>query len=59
MADRTTTPTLADDVSELSALIERGGFWRLVPDWVPRNGYAEPIPETLRAVEAGLRRLVT
>ncbi|MEU3917132.1 hypothetical protein [Streptomyces sp. NPDC029004] len=48
----------ADDVAELAALIEVGGFWRLAPEWVPRDGYATPTPDTLRAVEAGLRRLI-
>lgn len=58
MADRTSNPAPGDEVSELETLIERGGFWRLAPEWVPRTGYAEPTPETLRTVDAGLRRLV-
>jgi hypothetical protein len=57
MTDQTTTPAPADDVAELAALIAAGGFWRLAPEWLPRYGYAKPTPDTLRAVEAGLRRL--
>ncbi|MFI9582378.1 hypothetical protein ACIHCQ_11130 [Streptomyces sp. NPDC052236] len=57
MAEPTTTPATVGDVDELAALIEAGGFWRFVPDWVPRTGYAEPTPDILRAVEAELRRV--
>jgi hypothetical protein len=52
------TPALDSDVDELAALIEAGGFWRFVPDWVPRTGYAGPTPDILTAVEAGLLRRV-
>ncbi|MEV4972842.1 hypothetical protein [Streptomyces scopuliridis] len=31
-------------------------FWRLVPEWVPRDGYATATPELMREVEAGLVR---
>ena len=33
-------------------------FWRLVPDWVPRTGYAVPSKGVLGEVEAGLRKRV-
>lgn len=58
MTDQTTAPNPADDVAELAALIEVGGFWRLAPEWVPRNGYADPHTVDLRRVTAGLRRLI-
>lgn len=57
MAEPTTPPATVGDVDELAALIEVGGFWRFAPDWVPRTGYAEPTPDILKAVEAGLRRV--
>ncbi len=51
------TPQASGDGSdELAALIAAEGFWRLVPDWVPRTGYAAPTPALLRAVEAGLKK---
>ncbi|MGW6769194.1 hypothetical protein ACWGBX_02070 [Streptomyces sp. NPDC055037] len=31
-------------------------FWRLVPEWVPRDGYATATPALMREVEAGLMR---
>lgn len=54
----TTTPTTStpDDVAELAALIEVGGFWRTAPEWVPRTGYADPHTVDLRRVQAALRR---
>lgn len=59
MADPTTqAPATADFDSDLSALIEAGGFWRLAPEWVPRWGYVPPTPDVLRGVEAGLRGLI-
>lgn len=51
------TPT--SDADELHSLIDAGGVWGLAPAWVPRDGYASPTPEILRAVEAGLRGLMT
>ena len=57
MTDQTSTPTPADDVTEMAALIEAGGFWRLAPEWEPRT-YAETTPEILRDIEAGLRRWI-
>ncbi|MCB5179518.1 hypothetical protein [Streptomyces antimicrobicus] len=47
------------DAEELAALIEKGGFWNLAPDWVPRAGYlANPPKSVLRRVETGLRGLL-
>ena len=56
--DRSLPPaTPAEEATaELAAFIEAGAFWRLVPAWVPRTGYAEPTPALLREVENGLRR---
>ncbi|MFD9484270.1 hypothetical protein ACFWBX_09730 [Streptomyces sp. NPDC059991] len=51
---RTTGPR--DDVAELVATIEAGGFWRLAPKWVPRGGYTPPNHDVLMAALAGLRR---
>ncbi|MFE2633863.1 hypothetical protein ACFXKF_03545 [Streptomyces scopuliridis] len=31
-------------------------FWRLAPEWVPRDGYATATPALMREVEAGLMR---
>ncbi|MFF3159461.1 hypothetical protein [Streptomyces sp. NPDC057910] len=58
MTDQARTPSKADDVAALVALIEAGGFWRLTPEWWPRDVDRSPDPATLRAVEAGLRRLL-
>ena len=58
MADRISLPVPADDVAELEALIERGGFWRLAPERVPRSGHAEATPELPCDVEAGFGRLI-
>lgn len=58
MADRTSIPAQANEPSERKALITAGGLWRMAPDWVPRGGYTDPSPTVLRAVQAGLRRLV-
>ncbi|MEV8291139.1 MULTISPECIES: hypothetical protein [Streptomyces] len=53
----TRTPSrVADDVAELEAVVHSGGFWRLVPEVVPRV-YAPVTPELLRRVEQGLRRV--
>ncbi|MEU9744303.1 hypothetical protein [Streptomyces niveus] len=41
----------------MQALIDAGAFWRLAPEWVPRDGYATPSLAVLRELEAGLRRL--
>lgn len=41
----------------MEALIDAGAFWRLAPEWVPRDGYATPSAALLRELEAGLRRL--
>ncbi|MFI6289386.1 hypothetical protein ACIBCM_32355 [Streptomyces sp. NPDC051018] len=46
----------AGETGELVALLRRGGFWGIAPEWVPRGGYAEATPEILAAVAAGLRR---
>ncbi|MEV8330359.1 hypothetical protein [Streptomyces niveus] len=43
--------------AEMEALIDAGAFWRLAPEWVPRDGYATPSLAVLRALEVGLRRL--
>jgi hypothetical protein len=40
---------------ELAALIEHGGFWRLAPDWVPRE-FGLPTRELVERVALGLRR---
>ncbi|WP_405615030.1 hypothetical protein [Streptomyces sp. NBC_01508] len=49
---------LADlaDLAELDAVVHSGGFWRLVPEAVPRV-YASVTPELLRRVEQGLKRV--
>ncbi|WP_318319425.1 hypothetical protein [Streptomyces sp. ADMS] len=56
----TTRPTTStpDDVAELAELIRVGGFWRLAPTWVPRDGYADPHTVDLRRMKTGLRRLI-
>ncbi|MFJ5112959.1 hypothetical protein ACIQAD_20230 [Streptomyces sp. NPDC088551] len=56
MTEQATDPRL-DDPDELAARAEAGGFWRLVPGWVPRD-FTEPTPALLEHVESGLRRLV-
>lgn len=53
-----TPPTQLSDAEQLESLIEAGGLWRLAPDWLPRDGYAEPTRPVMSRVEAGLRRLV-
>lgn len=53
------TPSQPSEVDELTALIKVGGFWRLTPEWVPRDGYADPHTVDLRRVETGLRRLLS
>lgn len=45
-----------EDLNELAALIQAGGFWRLAPEWVPRSGYAEPTRPVLLRVRDGLER---
>lgn len=59
-ADRVPNPsrsTVGLD-SELETTIHSGGFWRLVPESVPR--VYDPITHTLlKDVERGLRRLIT
>ncbi|MEU0524198.1 hypothetical protein [Streptomyces niveus] len=47
----------SDSAAEMQALIDGGAFWRLAPEWVPRDGYATPSLAVLRELEAGLRRL--
>ncbi|MFD9868836.1 hypothetical protein ACFXI8_04275 [Streptomyces niveus] len=47
----------SDSAAEMQALIDAGAFWRLAPEWVPRDGYATPSLAVLRELEAGLRRL--
>lgn len=47
----------SDSAVEMDALIEAGAFWRLVPEWVPRDGYANPSRAVLQELEAGLKRL--
>ncbi|MEW2220567.1 hypothetical protein AB0939_14930 [Streptomyces sp. NPDC006990] len=49
-------PDLPEAAAELTAFMEAGAFWRLVPEWVPRTGFAEPTPQLLRDVAAGLRQ---
>ncbi|WP_405675937.1 hypothetical protein OG292_12730 [Streptomyces sp. NBC_01511] len=46
----------SDSAAEMDALIGAGAFWRLAPEWVPRDGYATPSPAVLRELEAGLKR---
>ncbi|MFK0231178.1 hypothetical protein ACIQUL_36040 [Streptomyces sp. NPDC090303] len=43
------------DVAELAALIEVGGFWRLVPEEIPRV-YAKTTRALLEDVRVGLER---
>ncbi|MEV0279371.1 hypothetical protein AB0I22_23695 [Streptomyces sp. NPDC050610] len=47
-----------DALAELERAIVAGGFWRLAPDWLPRE-YAEPTRELTERVRNGLRRLIT
>ncbi|TFI28684.1 hypothetical protein [Streptomyces sp. 4R-3d] len=54
---RTREPGRSDSAAEMEALIDAGAFWRLAPEWVPRDGYAAPSPAVLRELEAGLKRL--
>ncbi len=49
-------PAPEGDLESLYGLIRAGGFWRLVPEWVPRT-YAEPTKELAGRVWHGLRRL--
>lgn len=54
-------PTAAPDdpVAELEALVAAGQFYRLTPPWWPRRfDTRRPSADTLRAVEAGLTRLI-
>lgn len=53
-----TAPAAGNDVDGLMSLIEAGSFWRLAPEWVPRTGYSKATPQILRAVEAGLMRMI-
>ncbi|MER5260418.1 hypothetical protein [Streptomyces sp. NPDC002855] len=46
-----------DDVAELVAQIGLYGAWALL-GWRPRGGFVHPHEVDLRAVEAGLRRLM-
>ncbi|MEV0277746.1 hypothetical protein AB0I22_15395 [Streptomyces sp. NPDC050610] len=52
------SPEPDSDAEALYALIAAGGFWRIAPDWVPRQ-YAEPTRELTDRVRHGLRRLIT
>lgn len=52
MTNQEATCTPADDVRDLAALMDAGGFWRLAPELVPRTGYGESTPAPLRSVEA-------
>ncbi|MEU0524737.1 hypothetical protein [Streptomyces niveus] len=54
--DARTASRVTADVAELDAVVHGGGFWRLVPDSVPRV-YAPVTPELLRRVEQGLKRV--
>ncbi|MEV0961149.1 hypothetical protein AB0J25_00750 [Streptomyces sp. NPDC049910] len=45
-----------DDVDELTARIQAGGFWRLAPEWVPRTSYVTPTRPVLLRVRDGLER---
>lgn len=59
MTERAVTVFRArDDLTELDATVHNGGFWRLVPESVPR--VYDPITRTLlEDVERGLRRLIS
>ncbi|MFJ5221539.1 hypothetical protein [Streptomyces sp. NPDC088400] len=48
------TGTRADTPKELAALVEVRGFWRMVPEWVPRR-FDEPTRELVERVAHGLR----
>ncbi|MFE6031597.1 hypothetical protein [Streptomyces niveus] len=48
----------ASGIEELRALCAAGGFWRLAPEWVPREGYSAPTHDVLKSVEAGLLEAV-
>ncbi|WP_329253999.1 hypothetical protein OG223_27540 [Streptomyces sp. NBC_01478] len=53
----TTTTGTSDDVAELVALQRELGPWALLA-WRPRGGFTDPDTVDLRAVKAGLRRLI-
>ncbi|WP_330174709.1 hypothetical protein OG875_14860 [Streptomyces sp. NBC_01498] len=52
---RTLSP-ISNELAELDAVVHSGGFWRLVPEAVPRV-YAPVTPQLLRRVEQGLKRV--
>ncbi|MFG2716815.1 hypothetical protein ACGFW5_00685 [Streptomyces sp. NPDC048416] len=49
-------PPARRHTEEPDALVAAGGFWRLVPDGVPRGPYALPSLDVLTAALAGLQR---
>ncbi|WP_328829552.1 hypothetical protein OHT77_18275 [Streptomyces sp. NBC_00252] len=53
----TTTTRTPDDVAQLVALQRELGPWALLA-WRPRGGFTDPNTVDLRAVQAGLRRLI-
>jgi hypothetical protein len=54
----TTTKRTPDDVAQLVDLQREFGDWAIL-GWRPRGGFADPRTVDLRAVEAGLRRLIS
>ncbi|MGS2587805.1 hypothetical protein [Streptomyces hebeiensis] len=48
------TDTRTHDPEEVTATIQAGHFWRLVPEWAPRD-FGEPTRELALRVERGLR----
>lgn len=54
----TTTTRTPDDVAQLVELQREFGDWALL-GWRPRGGFADPYTVDLRAVQAGLRRLLS
>ncbi|MET9555413.1 hypothetical protein [Streptomyces sp. NPDC006645] len=54
--DTRTPSRVVTDLAELESVVHAGGFWRLVPEVVPRV-YAPVTPELLRRVEQGLKRV--
>ncbi|MFF2523885.1 hypothetical protein [Streptomyces liangshanensis] len=55
MYEQDPPPGPGDELDALVALVEAGGFHRLVPAWVPRE-FAPPTRELTLRVAHGLRR---
>ncbi|MEV7346302.1 hypothetical protein [Streptomyces sp. NPDC093544] len=58
MTSTTTTNSTPDDVAQLVMQRREFGDWALL-GWRPRGGFADPHAVDLRAVHAGLKRLIS